>query len=130
MIMCDINGLKQVNDLHGHSAGDELIRGIAQCISEVLTPYGKCYRTGGDEFVAILHGLTADRMPDLCSILVHVVGNLRGERFQHASISYGYVCANEYPEKSVEELIRVADERMYWQKAQYYQASGRDRRRR
>ena len=128
--MIDINGLKQVNDRHGHSAGDELIRGVARCVSEVLTPYGACYRTGGDEFVAILHGLPEDRVPDVCDILVHVVGNWHGELVQNASVSCGYVCANEHPEKSVEQLIRVADERMYWQKAQYYKNSRHDRRRR
>ena len=130
VFMIDINGLKQVNDLQGHGAGDELIRSVAKCILELLLPYGKCYRTGGDEFVAILHGLKKERVSDLCDILVHVVSNLHGEPFQRASISYGYVLAEEFPEKSVEELVRVADERMYWQKAQYYKTTGHDRRRR
>ena len=130
VFMIDINGLKQVNDMRGHIAGDELIRSVAQCISEVFSPYGACYRTGGDEFVAILHGLTEDDEPDLCAKLIRTVGNWRGELVPHASVSYGYVRANEFPDKSVEELIRVADERMYWRKAQYYKSSGRDRRRR
>ena len=38
VFMIDINGLKQVNDRHGHTAGDELIRGVAQCVSRVLSP--------------------------------------------------------------------------------------------
>ena len=130
VFMIDINGLKQVNDLRGHNAGDELIRGVAQCISEVFSPYGECFRTGGDEFVAILHGLAEDGIPDLCAKLIRAVGDWRGELVPHASVSYGYVRADEFPEGSVEELIRMADERMYWRKAQYYKASGRDRRRR
>lgn len=129
VFMIDINGLKQVNDLRGHNAGDELIRGVAECISRVFSPYGECYRTGGDEFVAILHGLTKHRMPDLCAALLHTIEDWRGESVPHASVSYGYVCANEFPDKSVEDLIRVADERMYWRKAQYYKITGRDRRR-
>lgn len=130
VFMIDINGLKQVNDLHGHKAGDELICGVAECVSRVLSPYGACYRTGGDEFVAILHGLAEDRMPDLCAGLIHAVGDWRGEALQHASVSYGYACAGEYLDKTIEELIRVADERMYERKALYYKSSGRDRRRR
>lgn len=54
MFSIDINGLKAVNDTLGHSAGDELIRAAARCISQVLGRYGKCYRIGGDEFIAIL----------------------------------------------------------------------------
>lgn len=130
VFMIDINGLKQVNDKNGHGAGDELIRGIADCISRVLSPCGECYRTGGDEFVAILHGITEDRIADLCTRLNRNVGNWRGELVRQASVSYGYVRAGEYPDKSIEELIRVADERMYWRKSQYYKTSGRDRRRR
>ena len=128
VVPLDRNSL--VNDRLGHKAGDELIRGVAQCISEVFSPYGACYRTGGDEFVTILHGLTEGNEPDLCAKLIRAVGNWRGELVPHASVSYGSVRADEFPDKSVEELIRVADERIYWQKAQYYKTSGRDRRRR
>lgn len=130
VFMIDLNGLKQVNDRNGHDAGDELIRGTADCISTVLSPYGECYRTGGDEFVAILHGLTEDDEPGLCAQLIRAIDDWRGELVQRASVSYGSVRADEFPDKSVEALIRVADERMYWRKAQYYRTSGRDRRRR
>lgn len=130
VFMIDINGLKQVNDLYGHGAGDELIRGTAECISRVLSPHGECYRTGGDEFVAILHGLAESEVPDLCAALIKAVNAWRGKLVRRASVSYGYVCAAECPENNAEALIRVADERMYWRKAQYYKAYGRDRRRR
>lgn len=49
----DVNGLKIVNDEIGHAAGDELIKGAAKCMKEVIGSYGKVYRTGGDEFVSI-----------------------------------------------------------------------------
>ncbi|MBR5705734.1 MAG: diguanylate cyclase, partial [Deltaproteobacteria bacterium] len=49
----DVNGLKTVNDSLGHDAGDELIRGAADCISAAFGQTGKCYRTGGDEFVVL-----------------------------------------------------------------------------
>lgn len=129
VFMIDINGLKQVNDQHGHSAGDELICGTAQCISEVLSPYGECYRTGGDEFVAILRGITDTNISELCSQLLKSVNEWRGEFIRHSSVSYGYVCAAECPGYSAEALVRVADERMYWYKDQYYKESGHNRRR-
>ena len=51
----DINGLKRTNDSFGHQAGDELICGAANVISEVFNKYENCYRTGGDEFIALSH---------------------------------------------------------------------------
>lgn len=49
----DVNGLKVVNDEIGHAAGDELIKGAADCMTKAFASYGKVYRTGGDEFVSI-----------------------------------------------------------------------------
>lgn len=50
----DINGLKIINDGLGHAAGDELLQGAASCMKESFDNYGKVYRIGGDEFIAIL----------------------------------------------------------------------------
>ncbi|MBR5116881.1 MAG: sensor domain-containing diguanylate cyclase, partial [Lachnospiraceae bacterium] len=47
--MCDINGLKAVNDREGHEAGDELIKSVASCLKEVFGEEN-VYRMGGDEF--------------------------------------------------------------------------------
>lgn len=49
----DINNLKYVNDTFGHPSGDELIRAGAETIASVFGDIGKCYRTGGDEFVCL-----------------------------------------------------------------------------
>ena len=57
----DVNGLKKVNDQLGHDAGDELLKGASSCISRCFGSYGKAYRTGGDEFIAIVdHGKDYD----------------------------------------------------------------------
>ena len=53
-ISMDVNGLKIINDSHGHAAGDELICGAAACMRSCFDKYGKVYRIGGDEFVAVL----------------------------------------------------------------------------
>ena len=50
----DVNGLKKANDTMGHVAGDELIIATAEAIREVFGKYGDSFRTGGDEFFAII----------------------------------------------------------------------------
>ena len=57
IVMCDINGLKEINDQKGHDAGDKFIVQTAQTLKSV---FGKrhVYRFGGDEFIAVLPNIT------------------------------------------------------------------------
>ncbi|MBP5533371.1 MAG: diguanylate cyclase [Lachnospiraceae bacterium] len=55
VIVCDINGLKHVNDTLGHDAGDKLIKDASVMLCEYFR-HGAVFRTGGDEFVVVLQG--------------------------------------------------------------------------
>lgn len=100
-IALDLNGLKQANDSLGHSAGDELICAASNCMKFAFASYGKIYRIGGDEFVVLIQ----------------------------ESVSYGVVKSSEQDFDSVQEISKLADERMYQNKKDYYTTSCNDRRR-
>lgn len=123
----DINELKTVNDSQGHLAGDEIIKGAADCIREALQTYGKCYRTGGDEFIALLY-IEESRAYELKTHLEKYADEWQGHLVEQLSLSIGYAAAKKYPEAQAEMLIHVADENMYEAKAQYYMQSGKNRR--
>ena len=53
IVMFDVNNLKYINDTFGHDKGDLLIKKTANIIEETFGHLGKCYRTGGDEFVTV-----------------------------------------------------------------------------
>jgi len=55
LVVCDVNGLKHINDTYGHQAGDEYIIGACRMICDIFQ-HSPVYRTGGDEFVVILTG--------------------------------------------------------------------------
>ena len=55
IVVCDVNGLKKINDTYGHKAGDEYICKAYDLIRE-LFQHSNVYRTGGDEFVLVLSG--------------------------------------------------------------------------
>ena len=55
IVVCDLNGLKLINDEFGHKAGDERIRQASRLICELFS-HSPVYRNGGDEFVAVLTG--------------------------------------------------------------------------
>ena len=126
-VTIDINGLKTANDTLGHTAGDELIRGTADCLRRVFGPYGKIFRIGGDEFAAMLH-VGEEELERLQRELETAVSEWTGEQVRSLSVSTGYVSAREFPSEDLAEIGRISDERMYAAKTEYYRRSGIERR--
>ena len=123
----DINGLKHTNDTKGHQAGDELICGAAEVITKVLNKYGKCYRTGGDEFIGLSH-VSEDKIDSLIKELNVVADSWKGKMIDKLSLSSGFASRKEFPKYTLDELVGTADQRMYKQKSEYYLSRGIDRR--
>lgn len=126
-VSLDLNSLKVVNDTKGHAAGDEMIIGACQCIRKCLAPYGKLYRTGGDEFVAVLL-CSAAKAKEILADFDDTVSVWSGKLVDSLSVSYGCVSKEEKPEATLKELEAIAEQRMYAAKAEYYKHSGMDRR--
>ena len=126
-ITIDINGLKRVNDSLGHEAGDELIRGAADCITSVLGQLGRCYRTGGDEFV-ILAQMDRERAAAAIEQLNREAAAWHGKSVQTLAMSAGFALAEDHRDISAEKLVSEADKAMYEAKAAFYRQSGMDRR--
>ncbi|MBO7703678.1 MAG: GGDEF domain-containing protein [Solobacterium sp.] len=128
-LIADVNGLKTANDTLGHSAGDELIQGAADCLKEVFGNYGKIFRIGGDEFAAIL-SVPEEELPALKERFEAKVSEWSGNENKELAVSCGYVSGKEFPSENMSELSRIADERMYEAKEEYYRSSGKARRER
>ncbi len=60
MILIDLDNFKKVNDLYGHSVGDELLHRIAERLTALCPPEASCVRLGGDEFAVLLRGANAE----------------------------------------------------------------------
>ncbi len=129
IIAMDVNGLKTVNDTLGHKAGDELIIGASNCIKKSFEVVGKSYRTGGDEFMAIVN-CDEERLKAILEEFERLIEEWTGNLVSSLSISYGYATAKEYPSLSIRELAAEADKRMYESKAAYYAQNGIERRKR
>lgn len=118
-VSIDANGLKGVNDTLGHMAGDELIVGAADCLKSSLGAYGKVYRIGGDEFAAIIFA-NSKQLNSIKSELEKRMTNWRGTMVKKLSLSVGYIAKSEYPDWTIIELAKEADNRMYKAKEEYY----------
>ena len=127
-VTADLNGLKGVNDTLGHAAGDELIRGAADCLRAAFGAFGDIYRIGGDEFAAILYLTDAQREAAMAA-LDHASAEWSGQQIKGLSLSCGYASSREFPSENIGELMKISDERMYAAKEQYYRETGAERRR-
>ncbi len=125
ILSADVNGLKKVNDTKGHAGGDELIKGAAECLLLGIRNRGKAYRTGGDEFAAILR---TDDPQSVCRDIEEKMNIWRGKCSDTMSISLGFACHAGNEELSIHELEKKADDEMYHAKAMYYKQKGVDRR--
>jgi diguanylate cyclase (GGDEF)-like protein len=112
LVVCDINGLKLVNDTQGHAAGDQLIRDASTMICEYFT-HGAVYRIGGDEFVVILQEKGYDSMQDvLFEINRAVEANISAKK---VVISIGYSVLTE-EDQLLHDVFERADQMMYRRK--------------
>jgi len=115
LVMFDIDGLKKINDSMGHLIGDEIIKKLAQAIKNSTRKSDILARMGGDEFIAILFGSNKEYFKEKFQNLLKQLENeplsVAGEKVI-CSFSYGIA---SFPEEGMdlEELIEIADERMY-----------------
>lgn len=126
-ISLDVNGLKLTNDTKGHEAGDELLVGASECMEKVFGPHGHVYRTGGDEFVAVLF-VDSDRIKSVLDDFDIAVSNWKGTQVDELSISYGYVSKKDFPGLTIRRLSMEAEKKMYEAKSSHYRKKGVDRR--
>lgn len=112
LVLCDLNGFKELNDHHGHQAGDEALCAVADVLTDALRRSDGAFRLGGDEFGLVLveadeHG-ARDAVGRIAATLQREAsGPLRG-----LSVSFGIAAADEN-RCDPETLYRHADEAMY-----------------
>jgi diguanylate cyclase (GGDEF)-like protein len=133
VIFGDINGLKRINDTYGHQAGDMMIKSSANLLSQAVRNSDLVFRLGGDEVVILCPSTTLAHAQELVkricmgmeTLIVPCVdeisGNITEERVH---ISFGAACSTE---KGPEEVITLADKRMFEEKNIFYSVPGRER---
>ena len=99
----DVDQLKEVNDTHGHDAGDRLLSLVVRTMRDRLRPYDLIVRYGGDEFLCAMPNASSDTAADRMSA---VAATLSTPETGH-SISFGV--AERGPDEGLGELISRAD---------------------
>jgi len=112
VVFADLNGLKRVNDENGHDKGDDLLKRAASILQEVF-PKAEIYRAGGDEFMLIEPSTDGAVLAGQVETLI----SRAEEKNVHFAVGTYIVREGE----DIRTAMRVADERMYGSKKEYYE---------
>ena len=120
LLVMDLDGFKEINDMHGHHVGDKALREVARVLRSGIRPYDICVRYAGDEFVVVLSGCGADEAQQKQRELQDAIGEIpfevRPGRYVQLGSSFGHAVFPRDGE-SYESLLAQADKRMYQDKA-------------
>jgi len=115
ILFLDLDDFKDVNDILGHRAGDELLIDVAARLRRCTVPQDLCARLGGDEFAVVLHGVTDAAAAETAQRIVDSIAEPIRPGGGRVGASIGIATAT--PGIDIEELVHQADVAMYAAKA-------------
>ncbi|HEV2194521.1 MAG TPA: GGDEF domain-containing protein [Candidatus Acidoferrum sp.] len=117
LVILDLHRFKEVNDKHGHPRGDEVLRATAATLKKALRTSDSAFRIGGDEFALLLPQTDSQQAVALSRRVETVFAEMiRPLQLEVAvSMDHGVAIFPQDAEQA-DQLIRIADERLYQQK--------------
>ena len=115
LVFFDLDGFKEINDKHGHQAGDACLIRFANALSGSFRPTDAIVRYAGDEFLVVARGSTEIALEDRISELRN---RLRVTPARDLPIRFSYGVSRLEPGGNPDEAVKLADDAMYRSKAQ------------
>jgi diguanylate cyclase (GGDEF)-like protein/PAS domain S-box-containing protein len=122
VLMLDVDGLKQVNDTMGHAEGDRLLLRVAEVLRVAFRPEDIAARIGGDEFAVVLPGVDEGAARGLVERLRNRLDE-HNQSYPDLPLQWSLGMATRRPGKSLAQVLREADEKMYMDKSAKSSAS-------
>lgn len=117
VIFIDIDHFKQFNDIYGHKKGDDCLVIVSEVIRCAIREDDYCIRYGGEEFVVVMIGATAERTQQVAQ---NVIDQVVLTQIEHSGSQYGYVTVSagvafvgNDGDISIDQLIHTADKALY-----------------
>ena len=116
LFMLDVDHFKQVNDRHGHLAGDAVLKEVAARMHSVCRPYDVVGRYGGEEFIAVLHNTSREDISALAQRFRNAIAERPINVAENAlTVTASIGAAWYHPQKqlTVDALVDFADKLLY-----------------
>lgn len=116
IVMLDVDNFKQFNDMHGHLAGDAVLKTVAARMREYLREYDYIGRYGGEEFMVVLGDANYETAVKTAERLNQAIGGEAiafGGKSLAVTISAGVAVAENCAELDMDKIISVADQQLY-----------------
>jgi len=113
-LFMDVDNLKEINDLHGHDVGDQILKTVALTLSGTGRPFDLFGRWGGDEFVGIIRNVERSelrKVGERCRALVEKSYTYVDDSFLRATISVGATVPTSGD--TIDSVVKRADSLMY-----------------
>ena len=129
ILAMDLNGLKVVNDMDGHAAGDSLLRRVGEVLGSAAAGTPFCVsRVGGDEFVALLPG-SDERVAQGFKERIESMLDINNQYYSGRKLSLAIGMATAHTSTHVDALGNEADKAMFAAKTRFYEDTKLERRR-
>lgn len=129
LVSADLNGLKTINDTYGHADGDIAISTVGQALAQESSASATCARFGGDEFVAAwaCNSSSSEEEAAFRKRIQNYLDEFNASSGKPYTISssLGIVVAVPSEDITLDEFIKVTDEKMYEEKVKYHQTHKR-----
>ena len=122
VLLFDLDHFKRYNDHYGHLKGDECLAVVANTTNKAFQRSGEAVaRYGGEEFVVILPGAKLNNAIKYANMLIEKISALNiehvmSENYDHVTVSVGVASFSSNVHKSAEDLLREADNALYFAK--------------
>ena len=121
ILLCDVDHFKQVNDVHGHPAGDEVLQEVSTRLRDAFRPYDAVGRYGGEEFLIVLGGCGSEDLKKRADyVRERICQRPCSTKYGEFSVSMSIgatTIENWNPSLPVEPYLKQADEALYRAKA-------------
>lgn len=115
IFVADMDNMKEINDIYGHQAGDEVIIQCSQCMLKVFGR--RVYRIGGDEFVSVQYDLVQEGIDSLLKEFTNECLKANEDIPYKFSMSVGYAIYDKSIDKTIYDTVKRADKNMYEEKS-------------
>ena len=127
VVALDMNGLKAINDEHGHTVGDAMLRRIGEVLSKAVDKPDCAARIGGDEFMVLMPG-SDERAAQAMKERILSLLELNNQFYPGQTIHMAIGCATGQEGTPLEAVVHRADQAMYTEKMRFYQTRTNNRR--